>query len=93
MDQLEEIARFARANPLPFNVYAGYPGVPKLEALAAAGVRRVSLGCGPLQSALGAVRRIAKEALSGSGDQAMARDMLSVGELNGLFAANRPAPA
>ena len=53
MDQLEEIARFARAIPLPFNVYAGYPGVPKLEALAAAGVRRVSLGCGPLQSALG----------------------------------------
>jgi 2-methylisocitrate lyase-like PEP mutase family enzyme len=93
MGQLEEIARFARAISLPFNVYAGYPGVPTLAALAAAGVRRVSLGCGPLQSALALVRRIAQEALSGGPYEAMASGMVSVGELNGLLETDRAAPA
>jgi 2-methylisocitrate lyase-like PEP mutase family enzyme len=86
MHELEEIARFTRAVGLPVNVYAGYPGVPEIDALAAAGVRRVSLGCGPLQSALGLVARIASEAFSLGRYDSMVRDMPSVSHLNGLFA-------
>lgn len=41
-----EITRFAHAIELPLNIYAGYQGVPTIDALAAAGVRRVSVGCG-----------------------------------------------
>lgn len=90
MDRIEDIGRFARAITLPFNVYAGYGGVPTVAALAAAGVRRVSLGCGPLQSALALIRRIAKEALSGGRIDAMTTDMLSNAELNGLFPPSAP---
>ena len=85
MDRLEEITRFAGAISLPFNVYAGYPGVPSVEELARAGVRRVSLGCGPLQSELALLRRIAVEALSRGRTEAMTSDMLRVGEVNALY--------
>jgi len=86
MDQLEEVARFARAVELPLNIYAGYPGIPAVEALAAAGVRRVSLGCGPLQSALGLLGRIAAETLSQGRYDTMTSGMLTASELNRLFA-------
>jgi len=86
MDQLDEITRFARALEPPLNVYAGYPGVPAIDALAAAGVRRVSLGCGPLQSALGLLGRIAAEAFTLGRYDAMARDMVAASDLNRLFA-------
>ena len=85
MDRLEDIRRFAGEISLPFNVYAGYPGVPAVEELAAAGVRRVSLGCGPLQSGLSLLRRIAVEALSRGRTEAMTADQLRVGEINALF--------
>jgi 2-methylisocitrate lyase-like PEP mutase family enzyme len=69
------------------NVYAGYAGAPSAEGLAHAGARRISLGCGPLQSALGLVDRIAKEAFEHGRFGTMGEGMLSVGEINGLFAA------
>jgi len=86
MDQPDEISRFARALEQPLNVYAGYPGVPAIDALAAAGVRRVSLGCGPLQSALGLLGRIAAEVFTLGRYDTMARDMLAASDLNRLFA-------
>jgi 2-methylisocitrate lyase-like PEP mutase family enzyme len=86
MDKLDEITRFARALERPLNVYAGYPGVPAIDALSGAGVRRVSLGCGPLQSALSLLGRIAAEALTLGRYDAMARDMLPASDLNRLFA-------
>src|SRR4029453_17033546 len=85
MDQLDEVTRFARAVELPLNIYAGYPGVPTIDALAAAGVRRVSLGCGPLQSALGLLGRIAAETFSLGRYDAMVGGMLTASELNRLF--------
>jgi 2-methylisocitrate lyase-like PEP mutase family enzyme len=85
MDQLDEVTRFARAVELPLNIYAGYPGVPTIDALAAAGVRRVSLGCGPLQSALGLLGRIATETFSRGRYDAMVSGMLTASELNRLF--------
>lgn len=85
MDQIDEIARFAHAVELPLNIYAGYQGVPTIDALATAGVRRVSLGCGPLQSALGLLSRIAAETFSVGRYDVMASGMLSASEMNRLF--------
>ncbi|MDH6168882.1 2-methylisocitrate lyase-like PEP mutase family enzyme [Variovorax boronicumulans] len=87
MSKLDEIAGLAAAVPLPVNVYAGHTQAPPVEVLAGAGARRVSLGCGPLQAALGLLGRIATEAFDGSdaGFRAMSAGMLSVGEINALF--------
>jgi 2-methylisocitrate lyase-like PEP mutase family enzyme len=91
MQRLDEVARFAECVELPLNVYAGSPGAPPIDALAAAGVRRVSLGCGPSQSVLGLLRRIAAETLSLGRYDMMATGMTSVGELNHLFPNPKPA--
>ena len=87
MSKLEEIAGLAAAVPLPVNVYAGHTKAPSVAVLAGAGARRISLGCGPLQAALGLLDRIAAEAFDGSdaGFRAMGAGMLSAGEINGLF--------
>lgn len=87
MSSLEEIERLSSAVGLPVNVYAGYAGAPAAEAFSRAGARRISLGCGPLQSALGLVGRIATEAFEHGRFGTMGEGMLSVGEINGLFAA------
>lgn len=85
LHRLDDLARFAQAIDRPLNVYAGYPGVPSVAELAAAGVRRVSLGCGPLQSALGLLGRIAGEAFGPGRFELMCQGMASAGELNALF--------
>lgn len=83
--QLDEIERLARGIELPLNIYAGMPGGPPVEVLAARGVRRVSLGCGPLQSALALLGRIATEAFAHGRYEAMTGDMVSPNVLNRLF--------
>lgn len=87
MSSPEEIGRLSGALDLPLNVYAGYAGAPPADSLARAGARRISLGCGPLQSALGLVARIAGEAFGHGRFGTMGEGMLSVGELNALFPA------
>lgn len=87
MSSPEEIARLSGALELPLNVYAGYAGAPSADAFVRAGARRISLGCGPLQSALGLVNRIAAEAFDQGRFGTMGEGMLSVGELNALFPA------
>jgi len=87
MSSPEEIAELADAVRLPLNVYAGYAGAAPAGELARAGARRISLGCGPLQSAMGLVGRIAGEAFAQGRFDAMGEGMLSVGEINGLFPA------
>jgi 2-methylisocitrate lyase-like PEP mutase family enzyme len=84
LTDLDEIARLVRAVPRPLNVYAG-PGVPSVPELAAAGVRRLSVGCGPMQAVLGLTRRIAEELLTTGTYAAMTEGALSYGEANGLF--------
>lgn len=91
LHQLDDLARFARAIDKPLNVYAGYPGVPSVDELATAGVRRISLGCGPLQSALGALARMAAEAYGEGRFDTMCQGMLSASQLNALFASETPA--
>jgi len=85
LEGLEEMSRIAQVLPRPLNIYAGYAGLPPAPELRRAGVRRVSLGCGPLQAALALVRRIATESLNEGTYTAMTTDMLSSREANSLF--------
>jgi 2-methylisocitrate lyase-like PEP mutase family enzyme len=85
LDRPDEAARLAGAIDRPLNLYAGYPGVPPVAELAAAGVRRISLGCGPLQSALGLLGRMAAETFTQGRYDAMTGGMAGAGELNRLF--------
>ena len=50
-----------------------------------AGVRRVSLGCGPFHAVLAPTRRITTETLNEGMYAAMTTAMLSLSEANGLF--------
>lgn len=86
LHQLDALRTLAQAIDRPLNVYAGYPGVPSVDELAAAGVRRISLGCGPMQSALALLGRITNEALGEGRFDTMTASMVSAGSLNALFA-------
>jgi len=85
LESLDEMARMAKAIERPLNIYAGYAGLPPVDELRRAGVRRVSLGCGPFQAALALARRIATEALNEGTCTAMTANMLSAREANDLF--------
>ncbi|HEY0231677.1 MAG TPA: isocitrate lyase/phosphoenolpyruvate mutase family protein [Dokdonella sp.] len=82
---LAEMADLAQRIARPLNIYAGFAGVPPIAELRRAGVRRVSLGCGPLQSLMAHTRRIAREVLDQGSYAAMTGDMLSAAEANQLF--------
>lgn len=82
----DEIARMAQHLPVPLNVYTGYAGAPSVGLLQQCGVRRVSLGCGPLQALMAHLGKIAAELLDGRYDT-MSSAMLTAGEANGLFRA------
>jgi len=56
----ETIGKLAAAAPRPLNVLAG-PRTPDRAALQALGVRRVSVGSGPMRRTLGVLREIAHE--------------------------------
>jgi len=53
------IQTFVKEVPAPVNIYA-LPMVPPVTRLAALGVRRLSVGCGPMQSLLAHAQRIAR---------------------------------
>ena len=80
-----EIARLAARVGLPLNVYAGYAGVPQVAQLAAAGARRISVGCGPLQGLLGQAEEMAHEILERGSYDGMLRGALDGTTVNGLF--------
>lgn len=80
-----EIARLAARIALPLNVYAGYAGVPPIAQLAAAGARRISVGCGPLQGLLGQAREMAREILERGSYDGMLRGALAATSVDGLF--------
>jgi 2-methylisocitrate lyase-like PEP mutase family enzyme len=56
----DTIGRLARAVNGPLNVLAG-PGTPPTPELERLGVRRVSVGSGPMRATMGLTQRIAKE--------------------------------
>jgi 2-methylisocitrate lyase-like PEP mutase family enzyme len=80
-----EIARLAARLAVPLNVYAGHPGVPSIADLAAAGARRISVGCGPLQGLLGQAEAMAHEILERGVFDAMLRGALPSTSVNALF--------
>jgi len=80
-----EIARLVTRVPRPLNVYAGHAGVPPVAQLAAAGARRISVGCGPLQGLLGRAEEMAREILERGSYDRMLQGSLDAGSVNGLF--------
>jgi 2-methylisocitrate lyase-like PEP mutase family enzyme len=82
---LPDIARLGAGCALPLNVYAGGLGIPAVATLAANGVRRVSLGCGPLQAMAALLQGIAHDAFTTGRYDAMVRDQMSGDLLNQLF--------
>jgi 2-methylisocitrate lyase-like PEP mutase family enzyme len=68
----------------PINILAG-PGVPSLQELAKLGVKRVSYGSGPMRAAMGALRKIAAEAISPGTYSVMAELAIPYDDINGLF--------
>jgi 2-methylisocitrate lyase-like PEP mutase family enzyme len=80
-----EIARMAERIGVPLNVYAGYAGVPPITELSAAGARRISVGCGPLQGLLGQAQVMAKELLTEGRYDSMLQGALPVASVNELF--------
>jgi 2-methylisocitrate lyase-like PEP mutase family enzyme len=69
--------------PLPLNALTG-PGAPPVAELAAAGVRRVSVGTGLAEAAYGAADRAARELLA-TGTYAALEGGLSYGDLQKLL--------
>jgi 2-methylisocitrate lyase-like PEP mutase family enzyme len=79
------IARFVGDLRCPMNILAG-PGAPSLAEFKRAGVRRISLGSGPMRAGLGALRRVAEE-LKKQGTYSGLSDAPSHAEMNRLMRA------
>lgn len=82
--ELETIRTLVKEIPGPLNVLAS-PGCPPIAALAEAGVRRVSLGSGPMRAAMGLARRIAEELFGEGTYQALHQGAIPYLEANALF--------
>lgn len=80
----EEIAALVAAVQLPVNVLATRE-TPSLDALTQLGVRRLSVGSGPVRAALDLAGRIALEVLETGGSDLMAAGTLTYREANDLF--------
>jgi 2-methylisocitrate lyase-like PEP mutase family enzyme len=80
---LSAIAKLTAASPLPVNVMAG-PGAPPIAELAAAGVRRVSVGTAITQAAYTLTQRAAVGLLT-KGTYAELEASLDFGTINRLF--------
>lgn len=79
----ETIAELTRGIGGPLNILAG-PGAPPVRELERLGVRRVSLGSGPMRASLGFLRRMAAE-VHGSGTWRTLEQAIPYAELNKLF--------
>ncbi len=79
-----DIALLAREVAAPVNVYA-LPGVPSPARLRELGVKRISVGCGPQQSALAHLRAIARGLNEHGEYAAFTDDWLAYEEAEQLF--------
>jgi len=80
----QTILGLAREIAGPLNVLAG-PGVPAIPELEVLGVRRVSVGSGPVRAAMGLVRRIGRELLDDGTYTHLSEGALPYDEANRLF--------
>jgi 2-methylisocitrate lyase-like PEP mutase family enzyme len=83
LTDLQVINELAEASPLPVNVMAG-PGAPPVAELAAAGVRRVSIGTAIAQAAYTLATRAATELLT-TGSYTVLEQALDFGTINSMF--------
>ena len=67
----------------PLNILGG-PGAPTIPELAALGVKRISLGSGPMRATMGLLRRLAEE-LKSAGTYSELENAPSHGEMNDLM--------
>jgi 2-methylisocitrate lyase-like PEP mutase family enzyme len=80
------IAEVTRASGAPVNILGGQ-GVPPARELHQLGVKRVSVGSGPMRSAMGQTRRVAEELRSAGTYGLMADGAISYVECNQIFKA------
>ena len=83
LTDLQAITELAGASPLPVNVMAG-PGAPPVSELAAAGVRRVSIGTALTQAAYALTKRTATELLT-TGSYTELEQTLDFATINSMF--------
>ena len=84
---LATIVRFVLDLRCPVNIL-GVPGSPSVAELRRAGVRRISLGSGPMRAAMGLLRRVAEE-LKTSGTYSGLSGAPAHAEMNKLMGADR----
>jgi 2-methylisocitrate lyase-like PEP mutase family enzyme len=82
---LPTIARVVSDLGCPVNILAG-PGSPSITELTAAGVKRISLGSGPMRATLGLLRRLAQE-VNAQGTYSLMDASPSHAEINQLMSA------
>jgi 2-methylisocitrate lyase-like PEP mutase family enzyme len=82
----ETIGRIVTDLKCPVNILA-VPGSPSVSELAALGVKRISLGSGPMRASLGFLRRLADE-VKASGTYKLMEGAPSHAEMNKLMIAN-----
>ena len=87
----QTIGRLVKDMGCPLNVLA-VPGAPSIAELSALGVKRVSLGSGPMRTALGYLRRLGEEVKS-QGTYTLMEDAPSHAEMNRLMSASGTRPA
>ncbi|MDO8186482.1 isocitrate lyase/phosphoenolpyruvate mutase family protein [Conexibacter sp. JD483] len=80
----DELAALVAATPLPVNVLATRT-TPSLDELERLGVRRLSVGSGPVRAALDLAGRIALEVLETGSSELMVAGTLTYREANALF--------
>ena len=83
----ETIGRFVADLKCPVNIL-GMPGSPSVPELVKLGVKRISLGSGPMRSSLGFLRRLAEEVKT-SGTYKLMEGAPSHAEMNKLIGRDR----
>ncbi|PYX72570.1 MAG: isocitrate lyase/phosphoenolpyruvate mutase family protein [Acidobacteria bacterium] len=83
----ETIGRFVTDLKCPVNIL-GVPGSPSVPELVKLGVKRISLGSGPMRSSLGFLRKLAEEVKT-SGTCKLMEGAPSHAEMNKLMSGNR----
>jgi 2-methylisocitrate lyase-like PEP mutase family enzyme len=82
----QTIGRLVKDLNCPVNILA-VPGAPSVAELASLGVKRISLGSGPMRSSLGHLRRLAEEVKS-AGTYRLLEGAPSHAEMNARMSAN-----
>jgi 2-methylisocitrate lyase-like PEP mutase family enzyme len=87
----ETITQLVRELEGPLNVLA-MPGIPPVAELSRLGVRRVSLGSGPMRATLGLLVRMARQLMDGGLFDLMHEGAMPYPDANRLVQASKSKP-